>query len=92
MIGGLSLAGARWLSLWRTFSAFRRRFATQLDDTTDRFEATERRLGGGEATRNGSLAALLRLQDSLARLAVLADAAGQAAALVRRVRGAVPSK
>jgi hypothetical protein len=91
-ISGLSLAGLRALSLWRTFSGFRRRLEAELDEAASRFAATERRLDGASGDAQRLDDARARLQDSLARLGVLARAAAETAALVRRVRGVVPSK
>jgi L-alanine-DL-glutamate epimerase-like enolase superfamily enzyme len=83
---------ARALRAWRTFRGFARATAHALEEIERQAataEARARDSGAGAARLAGAVG---RLEDSLATLAVLREAAGEAGAIAGRVRGVVPRK
>jgi hypothetical protein len=89
---GFVVACLRALALWRSFRRFRRAIDRELSRLTARLAQTERELArAGEASGEAN-DARLRLQHSLATAAVLARGAGEAWALVVRMRALRPAK
>ena len=92
ILGTTAFAVVRALRLWRTASAFGRSAGDAVSSVMDSAAAAESRalaLSGGGARLE---AATTRLQASLADLAAIRSALGEAQRLLRRVRGVVPTK
>ena len=90
--GGGTIAVIRGLRLWRTISRAGRVSGDAVATLLDAAAATETRalaLSGGGARLE---AATSRLRSSLAELAAIRSALGEAQGLLRRVRGVVPTK
>lgn len=94
----LAIAGAgtllvlRGIRTWRTISAAGKATGDAVASLMDSAAAAENRalaLSGGGARLE---AAVTRLQESLAELAAIRSALGEAQGLLRRVRGVVPTK
>ena len=92
ILGGATTAGIRAFRLWRTVSAVGRTTGDAVASLMTSAEATESRAlaasGGGARLE----AATTRLQASLAELAAIRSALGEAQGLLRRIRGVVPTK
>jgi hypothetical protein len=89
---GLVVACLRALALWRSFRRFRRAIDRELARLTARLAQTERELErAGEGAREVN-DARVRLQASLATASVLLRGAGEAWALVARMRALRPAK
>lgn len=92
IVGTGTIAVIRALRLWRTISRVGRVTGDAVATLMDAGAATESRalaLSGGGARLE---AATSRLQVSLAELAAIRAALGEAQGLLRRVRGVVPAK
>jgi hypothetical protein len=97
ILGGLALAGAlaflvvRALQAWRDFKRTRRHLFRALDRLSAAGEETaEKAAAAGESEELQRSVA--RLRSSLAQLAVLREAVGEAQATVGRVTALVPRK
>jgi phage shock protein A len=92
VIGSLVVAVIRGVRLWRSFDSFNATLATELARVTDAATVTEAHVVALDERSERLEEATAQLQQSLARLRVLTDAAkslgGQAAAVGR----AVPKK
>ena len=92
ILGGAAILVLRGIRTWRTISAVGRTMGDAVASLMDSAEAAEKRalaLSGGGARLE---AAVTRLQESLAELAAIRSALGEAQGLLRRVRGVVPTK
>jgi hypothetical protein len=92
LVVGLGAAGLRGLRLWQSVGRFQRVLDRDLAALSARTALLER-----EAARTGAATARIeearaRLEASLAYAAALARGAGEAAELVKRVRGLWPRK
>ena len=92
IVGGLVLAAVRGLAAWRDVRRFRRKVNDALAGATQRVAAMERRLAHANEQAERLDRARAELQDALATARALSDAAGEAKALVDRVRGVVPRR
>ena len=90
--GGVAVAVVRALATWRTFRSFNRGMGAALDGVLATAAAAEAHAVGLSEGGERLTAATARLQRSLARLATIRAALGEAQQLVRRLRGAVPHK
>ena len=92
LVVSLAVAVIRGLRAWRTFRALSTASTEALEKLTAGTQHIERHV----AELEGNLARLTdaqgRLEESLAELAVIREAGGEAAALVALLRGAVPKK
>jgi hypothetical protein len=91
-LGGAAIAGIRAFRLWRTISGASRAAGDAVASVLDSAAAAETRavgLSGGGARLE---VATTRLQTSLAELAAIRAALGEAQGLLGRLRGIVPSK
>jgi len=92
VLGSTAFAALRAWRAWRTFRAFHRRALNAVAGvihTADVAEAHAESLTAGAERLNR---ASQQLQESLAELAALREAAGEAGALLAAVRGVVPRK
>lgn len=83
---------SRGLRLWRTYSSFNTSLATSLVSVTDAATATEARLLAISERTERLEEATANLQESLARLRVLTDAAKSLGGQAASMRRAVPKK
>ena len=91
-IAAAIVAGTRGLKTWRTFKAVAGTIGGALEAFVVRAEATAERAGTAAERTAQLTAAIARLQGSLATLAVLDSAIGDARAVFAGVRGLVPRK
>jgi hypothetical protein len=91
-IAAAIVAGTRGLEAWRTFKAVAGTIGGALEAFVVRAEATAERAGTAAERTAQLTAAIGRLQGSLATLAVLDAAIGDARAVFGSVRGLVPRK
>ena len=92
VLGSAAYAAARGWRLWRTFRRSSGRATEALGRVSDSAADAERRATALTAKTEGLATATARLQEALAELAVLRDAAAEARATVDAVRGLVPTK
>ena len=91
-IAAAVVAGTRGLRTWRTFKAVAGTLVSALEEFVGRAEATAERASAAAERTARLTAAIGRLQGSLATLAVLDAAFGDARAVLGGVRGLVPRK
>jgi hypothetical protein len=92
IVGSLAVAALRAWRLWRTTRSLSRRLTEAIGRVTAASASAEERataLTGATERLGGAVA---RLQRSLAELAVLQEAAGEARAAYAAFRGIVPTK
>lgn len=92
VIGGTAYAVVHALRAWRTFRRTSRNVNRGLADVTAKAAATEEKAVAATANSAKLAEAVAHLQESLATLAVLRAAFGEATAGVGRVRGVLPRK
>ena len=91
-IAAAVVAGVRGLKTWRAFKSVSAALGDALEDFVKLAEATGERASAAAERTAQLTAAVSRLQGSLATLAVLTAAVGDARALIGGVRGLVPRK
>jgi cytochrome c biogenesis protein ResB len=92
MVGSIAVAAVRALRVWRTFRRFSGTTSAAIAGVLETAAEAERHaLALTEGTERLT-AALARLEQSRARLAVIQGAAGQARASLLAFRGRVPRK
>jgi hypothetical protein len=91
-VAAVAVAATRGLQAWRTFSAVTGALTAALEDFARRAEATGTHAAAAAEGTARLTASILRLQRSLATLAVLESAFGETRALIAGVRGVVPRK
>jgi len=92
VVGGTVLAAARGFRTWRTFRRTTRHITHGLGDLTAKAAATEQKAVAATANSVKLADAVSNLQESLAVLAVLRAALGEATAGVASVRSVMPRK
>ena len=92
ILGGATASGVRAFRLWRAISGFGRATGDAVASLLDSAGATERRALAVSGAGARLEIATTRLQASLAELAAIRSALGEAQGLLRRVRGVVPTK
>ena len=92
LIASLIYAGVRGLRLWRAFGSFSDEAGTALDSVTQLAAEAEERTAALTANQERLTSAIEHLKTSLAQLAVLRAAAGEAKETFQRIRNVVPSK
>jgi hypothetical protein len=92
LVGSIATAAVRGLRLWRGFRAVSGAVSSALDDVSRRAAEAERRAVALGEHGEGLQAAVERLRESLAQLAVLRSAATDARATLFAFRGVVPRK
>jgi hypothetical protein len=92
VVGSIAVAAVRALRVWRTFRRFSSATSAAIGGVLETAAEAERHaVALTEGTERLS-AALARLEQSRARLAVIQAAAGQARSSLRAFRGVVPRK
>ncbi len=92
VVGSIAVAATRALRAWRTFRRFYRTTSAAIDGVLETAAEAERHaLAVTEGTEKLT-AALTRLEQSRAELAVIQAAAGEARSTLSSLRGAVPRK
>jgi hypothetical protein len=92
LVGSIAFAASRALRAWRTFKRFSKTTSTAIEGVLETAaEAEQHAVAFTEGTQKLS-AALARLSESRARLAVIQAAAGEARSSLSSLRGAVPRK
>ncbi len=92
ILGSAAFLALKALRAWRTFRSFSGTMARAIGDLAAAAEQVEARSGGLAAGLERLNDANSRLEQSLAELATLREAAGEARGLLAGVRGAVPRK
>jgi hypothetical protein len=91
-VAATAVAAIRGLRAWRTFKAATTTLGDALEDFSRRADAAGAHAATAAEKTAHLTAAVLRLQRSLATLAVLESAVGETRALIAGVRGLVPRK
>jgi hypothetical protein len=86
VVAGSAVAAVRGLDLWRAFKRFRRTVLAEMDDMNRRVGVLQRRADALPMQAARLQEAQASLQHSVAEARVIADAFGEAAALVRTAR------
>jgi hypothetical protein len=89
---GLAFALARALAAWRAFRRFKGRLEESLLLVERNVAGIDERMATADRTATRLAEAQTRLRQSLATVGVLADALGEARALLGGVRGSLPGK
>jgi hypothetical protein len=92
VVGSIAFAATRGLRTWRTFRRFSKATSAAVGDVLETAAQAERHVLAFTAGTEKLSAALARLEDSRAQLAVIQAAAAEARASLLAFRGAVPRK
>jgi hypothetical protein len=92
VVAAAARLGVQAMATWRALRSFQRRLARTLAELEASVARTERRLDKASEAAARLAAAQLRLQRSLATASVLAEAAGEPAALLESARAFLPRK
>jgi hypothetical protein len=91
-VGGLIVVGLRGLGAWRAFRSFKRSTDALVGETTARLAGVELRTAAAAERAADLDRARARLQESLATASVVSGGAREVLAMLRLVRGFMPSK
>jgi hypothetical protein len=86
IVAGIAVAAVRGLALWRAFKGFRRTVFAAMDDLNRRVAVLQSHADTLPAKGERFEEARFSLQQSIAEVRVIADAFGEAAAMVRAAR------
>jgi hypothetical protein len=92
IVGSVAFAGSRGLRAWRTFRRFSTTASSAIADVLDTAAEAERHIVAFTEGTEKLSAALARLEESRAELAVIQAAAAEAQSSLFAFRGAVPRK
>jgi hypothetical protein len=91
-VGSIAYAAARGLRAWRTFKRFSKTTSSAIGDVLETVAEAERHVTAFTESTEKLSAALTRLEQSRAELAVIQAAAAEARSSLTSFRGAVPRK
>ena len=92
IVGSIAVAASRALRTWRTFKRFSKTTSTAVAEVLETAAEAERHAAAFTEGTERLTAALTRLEQSRAQLAVIQAAAAEARASLFAFRGAVPRK
>ncbi len=92
IVGSIAVAASRGLRAWRSFRRFSRTTSAAITGVLETAAEAERHAAAFTEGTEKLSAALTRLEESRAQLAVIQAAAAEARASVTSLRGAVPRK
>ena len=92
VVGSIAYAAARGLRAWRTFRRFSRTTSSAISGVLETAAEAERHAAAFTERTEKLSAALVRLEESRADLAVIQAAAAEARSSLTSLRGAVPRK
>lgn len=92
LVASVTVAALRALRAWRSYRSFSRTTGAALDDVMGTAASAEEHAVSLTAGAERLAQAMEHLQGSLAHLALLRAAAGEARATLARLRGVVPGK
>jgi flagellar hook-basal body complex protein FliE len=92
VVGSIGVAASRGLRAWRTFKRFSKTTSSAIGDVLETTAEAERHAAAFTEGTEKLSAALTRLEESRAQLAVIQAAAAEARSSLTSLRGAVPRK